>query len=305
MFKNKTVVGAFVFGSIILVCLAFFLLGYGNYGTRQSSFALFFDSSLRGLNINSPVFFNGVPVGRVRSIYIVPTSEISSFKTVVIIELNENSGGVDSINENHNFLYYIDDENYVYELIDKGLRAKLTTASLITGQLIVDLVMVNDPEPLSQEKKQKYEGIVQIPTLPNVFESILSNVEDLPIRDISKNVLLLLENVNTALAEINVPEMSKNLNAALAKVNELENDTKSTVLEYKKLAQQFNNAAPAILKYVDRFAKNGSRLTQDDSAFMQEVFLTLQSLRDAANSISHLAELLENQPDALIFGKAK
>ena len=305
MFKNKTVVGAFVFGSIVLVCLAFFLLGYGNYGTKQSSFALFFDSSLRGLNINSPVFFNGVPVGRVRSIYIVPTSEIASFKTVVIIELNENSGGVDSINENHNFLYYIDDENYVYELIDKGLRAKLTTASLITGQLVVDLVMVNDPEPLSQEKKQKYEGIVQIPTLPNVFESILSNVEDLPIRDISKNVLLLLENANTALAEINVPEMSKNLNAALAKVNELENETTNTVLEYRKLAQLFNHAVPAILKYVDRFAKNGSRLTQDDSAFMQEVFLTLQSLRDAANSISHLAELLENQPDALIFGKAK
>ena len=305
MFKNKTVVGAFVFGSIVLVCLAFFLLGYGNYGTKQSSFALFFDSSLRGLNINSPVFFNGVPVGRVRSIYIVPTSEIASFKTVVIIELNENSGGVDSINENHNFLYYIDDENYVYELIDKGLRAKLTTASLITGQLVVDLVMVNDPDPLSQEKKQKYEGIVQIPTLPNVFESILSNVEDLPIRDISKNVLLLLENANTALAEINVPEMSKNLNAALAKVNELENETKDTVLEYRKLAQLFNHAVPAILKYVDRFAKNGSRLTKDDSAFMQEVFLTLQSLRDAANSISHLAELLENQPDALIFGKAK
>ncbi len=305
MFKNKTVVGAFVFGSIVLVCLAFFLLGYGNYGTKQSSFALFFDSSLRGLNINSPVFFNGVPVGRVRSIYIVPTSEIASFKTVVIIELNETSGGVDSINENHNFLYYIDDENYVYELIDKGLRAKLTTASLITGQLVVDLVMVNDPEPLSQEKKQKYEGIVQIPTLPNVFESILSNVEDLPIRDISKNVLLLLENANTALAEINMPEMSKNLNAALAKVNELENETKNTVLEYRKLAQLFNHAVPAILKYVDRFAKNGSRLTQDDSAFMQEVFLTLQSLRDAANSISHLAELLENQPDALIFGKAK
>lgn len=305
MFKNKTVVGVFVFGSIVLVCLAFFLLGYGNYGTKQSSFALFFNSSLRGLNINSPVFFNGVPVGRVRSIYIVPTSEIASFKTVVIIELNETSGGVDSINENHNFLYYIDDENYVYELIDKGLRAKLTTASLITGQLVVDLVMVNDPEPLSQEKKQKYEGIVQIPTLPNVFESILSNVEDLPIRDISKNVLLLLENANTALAEINMPEMSKNLNAALAKVNELENETKNTVLEYRKLAQLFNHAVPAILKYVDRFAKNGSRLTQDDSAFMQEVFLTLQSLRDAANSISHLAELLENQPDALIFGKAK
>lgn len=305
MFKSKTIIGAFVFGSIFLVSLAFFLLGYGNFSKQQTGFALFFDSSLRGLNIDSPVFFKGVSVGRVRSIYIVPHAEDDTFATVVIIELDEKLGGVDSVNEDRNFLSFIQDDKYMYELIEKGLRAKLTTASLITGQLVVELVMVNNPEPVKEIQKLKYENMIQIPTLPNVFDSILSNVEGLPFHEISAELLHLLENLNSALAEINLPELHKNLNKALINMQDVENDAKNMLKEYKNIAVLLKEKAPSILQYINTFARNGSRATQDDSAVMQELFLTLQALKDAANSISYLAELLESQPDALIFGKAK
>lgn len=305
MFKNKTFVGAFVLGSIMLIGLAFFLLGYGNFGKQQTAFALFFDSSLRGLNIDSPVFFKGVSVGRVRSIYIVPHVEEDTFDTVVIIELDEKLGGVDSFNEDRNFLSFIQDDTYMYGLIDKGLRAKLTTASLITGQLVIELIMVNNPEPLKAIQKQKYENMIQIPTLPNVIESILSNFEGLPFHEISNELLHLLENLNRTLAEINVQELSKNLNAAIVGLRNVENEAQGTIKEYNNFAYILKDKVPSILQNLNNFARNSSKITQDDSALMQELFLTLQALRDAANSISYLAELLENQPDALIFGKAK
>lgn len=305
MFKNKTVVGAFVFGSILLVSLAFFLLGYGNFNKQQTGFALFFDSSLRGLNIDSPVFFNGVSVGRVRSIYIVPNSEKDTFDTVVIIELDEKLGGIDSIKEDRNVLSYIQNDEYMYGLIEKGLRAKLTTASLITGQLVVELVMVNNPEPLKDVQRQKYDNMIQIPTLPNVFDSILSNFQGLPFHEISIELLQLLENLNHALAEIDLAEINKNLNKALAGMQHVENEAQSTLKEYKNVAFLIKEKVPSILQHLNTFVRNGSRATQDDSAVMQELFLTLQALKDAANSISYLAELLESQPDALIFGKAK
>lgn len=305
MFKNKTLVGAFVLGSVMLIGLAFFLLGYGNFGKQQTAFALFFDSSLRGLNIDSPVFFKGVSVGRVRSIYIVPHAEEDSFDTVVIIELDEKLGGVDSFNEDRNFLSFIQDERYMKGLIDKGLRAKLTTASLITGQLVIELIMVNNPEPLKEIEKQKYDNMIQIPTLPNVIESILSNFEGLPFREISIEFLQLLENINNALAEVNVQELNKNLNKALVGMQKAENDAQNAIKEYNNIALLLKDKVPSILQHFTVFAKNSSKMTQDDSALMQELFLTLQALRDAANSISYLAELLENQPDALIFGKAK
>lgn len=288
----------------MLIGLAFFLLGYGNFG-KQQAFALFFDSSLRGLNIDSPVFFKGVSVGRVRSIYIVPHTEEDTFATVVIIELDEKLGGVDSFNEDRNFLSFIQDENYMKGLIEKGLRAKLTTSSLITGQLVIELVMVNNPEPLKEIEKKKYDNMLQIPTLPNVIDSILSHFEGLPFREISIELFHLLENMNQALAEINVPELSKNLNSALVGMQKTENDARGMITEYNGIAVMFKEKVPAILQSLNNFAKNGSKMTQDDSALMQEFFLTLQALRNAANSISYLAELLENQPDALIFGKAK
>lgn len=289
----------------MLIGLAFFLLGYGNFGKQQTAFALFFDSSLRGLNIDSPVFFKGVSVGRVRSIYIVPHTEEDTFATVVIIELDEKLGGVDSFNEDRNFLSFIQDENYMKGLIEKGLRAKLTTSSLITGQLVIELIMVSNPEPLKEYEKQKYDNMLQIPTLPNVIDSILSHFEGLPFREISIELFHLLENMNQVLAEINVPELSKNLNSALVGMQKAENDVRGMITEYNGIAVMFKEKVPAILQSLNNFAKNGSKMTQDDSALMQEFFLTLQALRNAANSISYLAELLENQPDALIFGKAK
>lgn len=305
MFKNKTFVGAFVLGSVILIGLAFFLLGYGNFGKQQTAFALFFDSSLRGLNIDSPVFFKGVSVGRVRSIYIVPHIEEDTFNTAVIIELDEKLGGIDSVNQDRNFLSYIQDETYMNGLIEKGLRAKLTTASLITGQLVIELVMVNNPEPLKEIQKQKYENMIQIPTLPNVIDSILSHFEGLPLREVSTELLNLLENMNQVMAEINAAELSKNLNKVLVGMHTVENDTRGMIKEYNNFAVMLKEKVPAILQSLNNFAKNSSKITQDDSALMQELFLTLQALRNAANSISYLAELLENQPDALIFGKAK
>lgn len=305
MFKNKTVIGAFVFGSIILLCLAFFMLGYGRFSSQQVSFALFFDSSLRGLTVDSPVFFKGVPIGSVRSIYIVPNSTADVFKTVVIIELNDSAGGVDSVNENHNFLHFMDDEEYVRNLISQGLRAKLSTASLITGQLVVELAMINNPEPLSERETKKFNGIMQIPTLPNVFDSILSNVEDLPLHDISNQLLLLLENVNTLIAELNLPELRNNFNDIVLNMGTVQEDTKKALQEFSALGKQLNAKLPEILRQVGNFAKNSANMTRDDSALMQELFVTLQALHEAANSISYLAKLLENQPDALIFGKAK
>ncbi len=305
MFKNKTFIGAFVFGSIILLCLAFFMLGYGRFSSQQVSFALFFDSSLRGLTIDSPVFFKGVPIGSVRSIYIVPNSAGNVFKTVVIIELNDSASGVDSVHENHNFLHFMDDEEYVQSLIDQGLRAKLSTASLITGQLVVELAMVNNPEPLTERETRKFNGLLQIPTLPNVFDSILSNVEDLPLHEISSQLLLLLENVNTLIAELKLPELRSNINDVVENMRSVQSSADTAIKEYTALAKELNEKLPGILQQAGLFARNSAKMTQDDSALMQELFVTLQSLHEAANSVSYLAKLLENQPDALIFGKAK
>ncbi len=305
MHKNKTLIGAFVFGSIILICCAFFLLGYGKFAQKQVSFVLFFDSSLRGLTIDSPVYFKGVPVGTVRSIYIVPNSTGESFKTAVIIELNGDYGKKDEKQDDHTFLDFMDNDEYVYKLIEDGLRAKLSTASLITGQLVVELAMVAKPAPLTEAQKKKFSGHIQIPTSQNVFDSFLTSVGEIPLKDITSRLLELLNNLNTTLIQMNLPELSANINIAAKEMKSLGENSKLVIEEYRKLGQMLNKNAGTIIKNIQNLTANGAKLTQEDSALMQELYVTLQSLREAANSISYLAKLLERQPDALIFGKAQ
>ena len=305
MHRNKTFIGAFVFGSIILICCAFFLLGYGKFTQKQVSFVLFFDSSLRGLTIDSPVYFKGVPVGAVRSIYIVPNSTGESFKTAVIIELNGDYGKKDEKQDDHTFLDFMDNDEYVYGLIEDGLRAKLSTASLITGQLVVELAMVARPAPLTEWQKKKFRGHIQIPTSQNVFDLFLTSVGEIPIKDITSQLVELLHNLNTTLVEMNLPELSANINIAAKEMKTLGENSKLVIEEYRKLGQILNKNAGTIIKNIQTVTANGAKLTQEDSALMQELYVTLQALRDAANSISYLAKLLEKQPDALIFGKAQ
>ena len=76
----------------------------------------------------------------------------------------------------------------------------------------------------------------------------------------------LLENPNSALAEINLPELHKNLNKALINMQDVENDAKNMLKEYKNIALLLKEKAPSILQYINTFARNGSRATQDDSA---------------------------------------
>lgn len=303
MYKNKTLIGAFVFGSIVLICCALLLLGYGKITNKQVSFALFFDSSLRGLNIDSPVYFKGVPVGAVRSIYIVPNATGESFKTAVIIEINGEYGKKDEEQTDHTFLSFMDNDEYVYGLIKDGLRAKLSTASLITGQLVVELAIIPNATPLTDFQKKKFKGFVQIPTLQNVFDSLISSVGEIPIKDITTQLLELLTNLNNNLIAMNLPELSANINKAAKEMQVASESSKVAIEEYKKLGKTLNKNADTIVKNIQTITTNGAKLTQEDSALMQELFVTLQALRDAANSISYLAKLLERQPDALIFGK--
>ena len=62
---NKTLIGAFVVGATALLLLAIAVFGSGKLFQTTSRYVLFFDGSISGLSVGSPVLFRGVPVGRV------------------------------------------------------------------------------------------------------------------------------------------------------------------------------------------------------------------------------------------------
>ena len=92
---NKTLIGAFVVGATALLLLAIAVFGSGKLFQTTSRYVLFFDGSISGLSVGSPVLFRGVPVGRVVEIRLTGDLDNLVFQTPVFIELNKKDEGWD------------------------------------------------------------------------------------------------------------------------------------------------------------------------------------------------------------------
>ena len=59
---NKTVIGLFVVVAIALLVAAILILGQENSSTHNPTFVMYFQGSVKGLSVGSPVVFRGVKV---------------------------------------------------------------------------------------------------------------------------------------------------------------------------------------------------------------------------------------------------
>jgi paraquat-inducible protein B len=84
---NKTVIGAFVVGAIALLVVALVIFGSGAFFKLRPKFVLYFDTSVKGLNVGSPVNFRGVPIGAVTDVQLQFNVKDLKLKIPVFVEL--------------------------------------------------------------------------------------------------------------------------------------------------------------------------------------------------------------------------
>ena len=87
---NTKLIGGFVIGAVVLVISGILLFGSGKLFSHQKKFVLFFEDSVKGLNIGSPVDFRGVNIGTVTDIKIVLNKRDLSLLIPVFIEIEPN-----------------------------------------------------------------------------------------------------------------------------------------------------------------------------------------------------------------------
>jgi paraquat-inducible protein B len=147
--------------------------------TEKTRWLLYFEGSVRGLTVGSPVEFRGIPIGQVLDINMEYDSEKKAFLIPVLIDIEQER--IKVVGEMNQADYKMRNDY----LVAQGMRAQLKTGSLITGQLYVELDFHPDAEPAQINWQGRYP---QMPTVPTSMDEIttsltqlLKKLEKLPI----------------------------------------------------------------------------------------------------------------------------
>ena len=170
---NPKIVGGFVLAAIALLVAAALVFGSFTFFETTRRFVVFFEGSVDGLTAGSPVLFRGVPLGKVVDVGIRYDPKDSSFEIPVIIEIRPGVIARFSPTVSPN-------AELMKELIDQGLRARLESASLVTGQQVVQLNFFPGTPVNLQKTDLPY---FQLPTVPSPTQQIMSSV-DVAARDL-------------------------------------------------------------------------------------------------------------------------
>jgi len=236
-----------------------------------------FNQSLRGLAVNAPVEFLGVPFGKVVSINLDFDEKTQTFPTIV--------GAVvypARLGKAHDKLMALakaqgDDEQMsmmMGKLVERGLRAQARTGNLLTGQLYIAM------DFLPKAAKVDFDGKtrpLEIPTAPGDFDKIQQQIADI----VSK------------IQKVPFDQIGNNLNDTLAEL-------------HKTLQQVNGSVLPEVkntLQGAQKTLGTANNAFAPDSQLQQNLGGSLQELQRAARSLRVLTDYLGDHPDALLRGR--
>ncbi len=137
------------------------------------AYQLVFKHSFRGLAPGAPVEFRGIPIGEVAEIRPQFDADTDEFLVPVTIRIDPQGFGVDILEAGSDASANAANRKVIDDLISKGVRAQLRTASLLTGALYVAIDYFSDAPPAVVDWSQKP---VQLPTIAGDVEAIEARV---------------------------------------------------------------------------------------------------------------------------------
>ena len=203
---NKSLIGAFVIGAIALAVISVIIFGSGKFFRKQLGFIMFFEGSIKGLNVGSPVIFRGVKIGEVKDIALHLRPSDLTFFIPVVVEIDPNRIQTEGVRATP--------YQNIQAMIDKGLRAQLQSQSFVTGQLAVGIDFYPDKPAKLLGLSKKYH---EIPTVPTPIEELQKSIEELNLKEFAEKVKSTLDGVEKA---VNSPEIQKTLKSVSAAAEE-------------------------------------------------------------------------------------
>jgi len=248
-------------------------------------YVVYFNDTVRGLSVGASVEFRGIRVGEVRDIQMHFKPDTGEITIPVLIDIGVGPGfGLDGDAVAPDRELQRNQRKRLEALVAKGLRARLQTGNLLTGQLFVEFDMVPNAAPAAIV----YSGVYpELPTQPglltglaNAASRLLDRLESLPLEATVENVREL-----TASANHLVAGLDREAPGLLDELTKTTGDVRHMLGVATASLAAFEGAASG------------------DSAMGAELHDTLTEVKAAARALRVMTDYLERHPEALLKGK--
>ncbi len=304
---SKMMIGVFLIIALFLLAASLVVFGSGKFFTKTQKFVLYFNEPVKGLDVGSPVLFQGVAVGSVISIDIIadPIKRQADIPVIIQIELDRFKFRKPSETLNP--------QKDMPLLIEKGFRGVLTMQSLITGKLLIELDYYPGTPLILKNIDKEY---IEIPTIPSTTSKLAQALDKLDLEAIQTKLESALDGIAKL---VNNPDLAasighlketlrdarKLVNRVDRQVDPLAQDTKKTVKDIGKLARDLDARVGELAPSLEKTLSAMRGVISDDAPLIVEMDNTLKAISAASRSFRQLADYLEQHPEALIRGKGK
>jgi len=320
--KTKFTVGLFMASGIGIVLLAVILLGVTRYFEKGRLYVSYFNESVQGLDVDSPVKYRGVPVGRVTAIDVAPDSKL--VEVLMKIEPGQE--------------------------LPPDIVAQLKAVG-ITGAMFIELDRMKDGDADRTPRITFPTEHPIVASKPSDIRALLTGIDEtfqqlkaLDLAGISNRIKSTLDTVNQTLAEANVKKLSSEAVTLLTSVNKvlkaerLEQTMAAVQAASVSLEQAMANAKTATDGFANvaggveevwtakkeeigaalsdlraasaearRLMASGAQLAENTDSRLEDLqrYLTVtgENLEETTASLNALIENLSSQPSQLFFGK--
>jgi len=283
--KTKFTVGLFVTCGFTIGLLAFIWLGMSKFFEEGKNYVVFFNESVQGLDIDSPVKYRGVSIGRVEKISVAPDARL--IQVLLKVEDRRQTSG--------------------------DLYAQLKAVG-ITGSMFVEIDRKQEGEIIESPKINFPTEYPVIPTKPSDISQLFAGVDDLlnqiraiDLEGISDRIKLSLDSLNRMIADANIKGTSENLNNMMGEAEKSLNEFQTVISANRAainsaivdLSRATHNANVLMEKGADMIGG-----TDESIRLLQQQLLVVgQNLESASESLNRVMALISSQPSQLLFGE--
>ncbi len=271
---------------------------------RRLRFVSYFQTSASGLDVGSPVIIHGIRIGVVTDVRLryQPDTEIIDVAVHYTFEPGRVSGldmPADGVGM----------DGRMTDLVQRGLRVRLASASIVTGskQLVLDLVPATPAAVLRKEGDEfvlpPIEG--DQGDITASAGALVARLQTIPFEEIGDNLNKTLAGANGTINDPKLRQAIANLSSTLNTAHDFLNSVNKGVDPLLKGLPKMASNLDEAIKHANQLVASLDTGYGGGSQFGRDTGRLMLQLTDAARAVRILADLLARHPEALIRGRAE